>query len=90
MAPGVLSAPMERAAMVFTYVVGMQTLTDWNYDLASHITQVFARLASSLLTVHNGYLVEQVPGFMLSAFQDAADAVLWATHLQDLMMLEMW
>lgn len=90
MAPGVLSAPMDKAAMVFTHIVGVQTLLSWNYELASSITEIFTRLAGHLLRLHSGYLVEHVSGFMLSAFQDPGAAIQWATHLQQMMMEEPW
>ncbi len=76
--------------MVFTHIVGMQTLLAWNFSLATQATEVFNRLAQKQLRQHNGYLVEYVSGFLLTAFQSPAAAILWALRVKDLMMCEPW
>ncbi len=54
MSPGVLAAPVGRAAMVFTHIVGVQTLLAWNYGVTLQALEVFTRLAQQELKVHNG------------------------------------
>ncbi len=56
MSPGVSSAPIERAAMVFTHIVGVQTLLAWKYDVASQALDVFTQLAQRELKTLGGWV----------------------------------
>ncbi|KAJ9513907.1 hypothetical protein QJQ45_020993, partial [Haematococcus lacustris] len=87
---GVLSAPVQTAAMVFTHMVGVQALLAWNYDLTLEALEVFVYLAQEELQCQGGYLVEHVSGFMLTAFLKPAAAILWSLRVQDAMMHEPW
>lgn len=87
---GAFAAPVHSAAMVFTHVVGVQALLSWNYELMQDAIDVFMRLAQTELKNQNGYLVEHVDGFMLTAFYQPADAIVWGLRMQELMLKETW
>eukprot|EP00198_Chlamydomonas_reinhardtii_P006624 XP_001695960.1 predicted protein [Chlamydomonas reinhardtii] len=87
---GAFAAPVHSASMVFTHVVGVQTLLAWNYDLMQDVIETFTRLAQVELQQAGGYLVEHVEGFMLTAFHSPADAILWGLRMQELMLKEDW
>ncbi|GIL79831.1 hypothetical protein Vretifemale_9103 [Volvox reticuliferus] len=87
---GAFAAPVHSASMVFTHVVGVQTLLAWNYDLMQDVIETFTKLAQVELQQAGGYLVEHVEGFMLTAFHSPADAILWGLRMQELMLKEDW
>ncbi|GIL52673.1 hypothetical protein Vafri_8489 [Volvox africanus] len=87
---GAFAAPVHSASMVFTHVVGVQTLLAWNYDLMQDVIETFTKLAQVELQQAGGYLVEHVEGFMLTAFHSPADAILWGLRMQELMLKENW
>ncbi|KXZ55603.1 hypothetical protein GPECTOR_2g1153 [Gonium pectorale] len=87
---GAFAAPVHSASMVFTHVVGVQTLLAWNYDLMQDVIETFTRLAQVELQQADGYLVEHVEGFMLTAFHSPAEAILWGLRMQELMLKEEW
>ncbi|GFR48856.1 hypothetical protein Agub_g10810 [Astrephomene gubernaculifera] len=87
---GAFAAPVHAASMVFTHLVGVQTLLAWDYDLMQDVIETFTRLAQVELQQAGGYLVEHVEGFMLTAFHSPADAILWGLRMQELMLKEDW
>ncbi|MEW5319088.1 MAG: hypothetical protein WDW38_010259 [Sanguina aurantia] len=88
--PGVLDAPVGSVTVAFQNVVGAQTLLSWNADCAQVALQIFHNLVGEELKKRRGYLVEAVDGLFLAAFQQPADAILWALECNEDMIKQEW
>ncbi|KAL6749897.1 nucleotide cyclase [Haematococcus lacustris] len=88
--PGVLLAPAGCVTVVFSYVVGTQTLLSWNADVAQQALRTFHAVGGAELRRWGGYAVEAVDGLFLAAFQSPAHAVLWALRCNELLVHQPW
>lgn len=90
LSPAWYQAPSGVVCISFTFVVGAETLSQWNGKIFRAALQVYEGLARSWLHHYGGYQVEAADGLMLVAFSDPAHAIAWGLTLHEEMAKAEW
>ena len=83
-------APSGIVCISFTFVVGAETLGQWNGKIFRESLQIYESLAKQWLQHYEGYQVEAADGLLLVAFADPANAIAWGLKLHDEMAKAEW
>ncbi|KAG2442801.1 hypothetical protein HXX76_002880 [Chlamydomonas incerta] len=81
--PGVLSAPLGRAAVGVAQVQDAEEFAGWGLESSLESHRALLRVAGALSGQHGGYLVTTAPGSFQAVFTSPASAIHWLLALQD-------
>ncbi|KAG2450079.1 hypothetical protein HYH02_000183, partial [Chlamydomonas schloesseri] len=81
--PGVLSAPLGRAAVGVAQVQDAEDFAGWGLESSLESHRALLRQAGWLAGKHGGYLVTTAPGSFQAVFTLPAAAITWLLALQD-------
>ena len=88
--PAWYRAPSGTVCISFTFVVGAETLNQWNGKVFRESLQIYEGLAKQWLQSYEGYQVEAADGLLLVAFADPANAIAWGLTLHEEMTKAEW
>ena len=83
-------APSGVVCISFTFVVGAETLSQWNSKVFREALQIYESSAKELLQQYEGYQVEVADGLLLVAFSDPAAAIAWGLKLHEELSKANW
>eukprot|EP00210_Caulerpa_lentillifera_P004402 g4200.t1 len=78
LSPAWHQAPSGTVCLSFSFIVGAETLSQWNGGIFRESLAIYESIAKERLSRFNGYQVKAADGLLLVAFSDPAAAIAWA------------